>query len=102
MHDVWYGSSTVDSDYCGNYFGSAGTAAEKNSLYNYHCTAVCVWVGPGSLHGTDDAFCGCGAEPAACVTVQNGGNRKYREYCLIFQGETYNEDRGGQTAIILI
>lgn len=25
-------------------------------------------------------FCGCGAEPAACVTVQNGGNRKYREY----------------------
>ena len=30
MHDVWYGSSTVDSDYCGNYFGSAGTAAEKN------------------------------------------------------------------------
>lgn len=50
------GSSTVDSDYCGNYFGSAGTAAEKNSLYNYHCTAVCVWVGPGSLHGTDDAF----------------------------------------------
>ena len=67
MHDVWYGSSTVDSDYCGNYFGSAGTA-------------VCVWVGPGSLHGTDDAFCGCGAEPAACVTVQNGGNRKYREY----------------------
>lgn len=71
MHDVWYGSSTVDSDYCGNYFGSAGTAAEKNPLYNYHCTAVCVWVGPGSLHGTDDAFCGCGAEPAACVTVQN-------------------------------
>ena len=44
MHDVWYGSSTVDSDYCGNYFGSAGTAAEKNPLYNYHCTAVCVWV----------------------------------------------------------
>ena len=41
MHDVWYGSSTVDSDYCGNYFGSAGTAAEKNSLYDYHCTAVC-------------------------------------------------------------
>ena len=40
MHDVWYGSSTVDSDYCGNYFGSAGTAAEKNSLYDYHCTAV--------------------------------------------------------------
>ena len=29
MHDVWYGSSTVDSDYCRNYFGSAGTAAEK-------------------------------------------------------------------------
>lgn len=40
MHDVWYGSSTVDSDYCRNYFGSAGTAAEKNPLYNYHCTAV--------------------------------------------------------------
>ena len=80
MDDVWYGRSTVDSDYCWNYFGSSGTSAEKNPLYNYHCTAVCVWVGAGSLHGTDDAFCGCGAEPAAGVTVQNGGNRKYREY----------------------
>lgn len=79
MHDVWYGSSTVDSDYCGNYFGSAGTAAEKNPLYNYHCTAVCVWVGPGSLHGTDDVFCGCGADPAACVTVQNNRSCKYRK-----------------------
>ena len=50
---VWYGSSTVDSDYCGNYFGSAGTAAEKNPLYNYHCTAVCVWVGPGSFNALE-------------------------------------------------
>lgn len=29
MHDVWYGSSTVDSDYCGNYFGSAGLQQRK-------------------------------------------------------------------------
>ena len=52
---IWdvYKRQTVDSDYCRNYFGSAGTAAEKNPLYNYHCTAVCVWAGPGSLHGTD-------------------------------------------------
>ena len=36
-------------------------------------------VGPGSLHGTDDAFCGCGAEPAACGTVQNNRSCKYRK-----------------------
>ena len=33
-----------------------GLQQRKNPLYNYHCTAVCVWVGPGSLHGIDDAF----------------------------------------------
>ena len=73
MHDVWDGSSTVDAGYCGNYFCCAGTASEKNLLYNYYCTAVCGWAGSGGLHGIDDAFCGCGAEPAACVAVQNHG-----------------------------
>ena len=32
--------------------------------------------------GTDDAFCGCGAEPAACVTVQNNSKLQIQEAFL--------------------
>ena len=29
MHDVWYGSSTVDSDYCGNFLAVRGLQQRK-------------------------------------------------------------------------
>lgn len=79
MHDVWDGSSIIDVGYCRDDICSVGTASEKNPLYDYHCAAVCVWAGSGGLHGIDDAFCGCGAEPDACVAAQNDGNCKYRK-----------------------